>query len=137
MTCKLHSRETSHSNSTVLPQAISSTGVKTREINVTKWLKNSLQMKYLPKFMLRLAVTIMIKYKCEKSMGLYTVCEYLTSRSFLSKAITMLVYLDSEGLGEPGQVYGFQAVVELPRGRVKFSVSLSNQLWKRRTSPRP
>lgn len=94
-------------------------------------------MKYLPKFMFRLAVTTMIKYKYEKSVGLYMVCEYLIARSSLSRAITMLVYLDSEVLGEPGQVSGFRAAVELPRERVKFSVSLSNQLWKWRTSPRP
>lgn len=99
-------------------------------------MKNSLQLKYLPKFRRRLAVTTMIKYKCEKSLDLYMVCEHLIARSSLSRAITMLVYLDSEEFRVPGQVSGSQTV-EFPRERVKFSVSLSNKLWKGRTSPCP
>lgn len=127
MTCNLPSRGTSHNDNTVLPQTISSIGVKNREINFIIRLKNSLQIKYLPKFMLRLVVTFMIKYKCQKSVGLYMVWEYLIARSSCSWAIIMLVYLDPEVLRESGQVSGFQAVVELPKERVKFSVEMEDQ----------
>lgn len=54
------------------------------------------------------------------------VWEYLIARSSRSRAIIMLVYLDPEVLRESGQVSGFQAVVELPKERVKFSVEMED-----------
>lgn len=81
-------------------------------------------------------MTAMIRDECEKSMGRYMVHEYVTARGSTSRAITMLLYLDSEVLRVAGWGAGLQTV-EFPRERAKFSGCLSNELWKWRTSPCP